>query len=88
MNDHLRVANEVLSIVCMSKTKLERQEIALRLPELDGEDWIDDEEWLTIHEKALLEARLAAYAKNPDAGSTWEEVQGRILSRLSNQPNG
>ncbi len=82
----MRVANEVLSIVCMGKTKLERQEIALRLPEL--EDWIDDEEWLTVHEKVLLEARLAAYAKNPDAGSTWEEVQGRILSHLSNQPNG
>jgi hypothetical protein len=25
----------------------------------------------------------AAYAKNPDAGSTWEEVEGRIQARLS-----
>jgi putative addiction module component (TIGR02574 family) len=48
----------------------------MRLAELDNEDWLDDEEPLTIHEKALLEARLAAYAKDPDVGSTWEEVEG------------
>ena len=69
-------------------TKTERQEIRLRLAELDSDDWLDDEEPLTIQEKALLEARLAAYAKDPDAGSTWEEVEGRIQARLSHQPNG
>ena len=53
-----------------------------------SEDWLDDEDPLTIQEKALLEARLAAYAKDPDAGSTWEEVEGRIRARLSRQPNG
>jgi len=68
-------------------TKTERQEIRLRLAELDSEDWLDDEP-LTVQEKALLEARLAAYAKDPDAGSTWEEVEGRIRARLSRQPNG
>ena len=69
-------------------TKTERQEIRLRLAELDSEHWLDDEEPLPVHEKALLEARLAAYAKDPDAGSTWEEVEGRIRNRLSRQPNG
>ena len=69
-------------------TKTERREIRLRLAELDSDDWLDDEEPLTIHEKALLEARLAAYAKDPDAGSTWEEVEGRIRTRLSRQSNG
>jgi hypothetical protein len=69
-------------------TKMERQEIRLRLAELDGDDWLDAEEPLTVHEKALLEARLVAYAKDPDAGSTWEEVEGRIRARLSRQPNG
>jgi putative addiction module component len=70
-------------------TKTERQEIRLRLAELDsGDDWLDDEEPLTVHEKALLEARLAAYAKDPDAGSTWEEVEGRIRARLGCRPNG
>ena len=69
-------------------TKTERQEIRLRLAELDTDDWLDDEEPLTIHEKALLEARLATYAKDPDAGSTWEEVEGRIRAHLNRQPNG
>ena len=45
-------------------TKTERQEIRLKLAELDSDDWLDDEDPLTVQEKALLEARLAAYAKN------------------------
>ena len=69
-------------------TKTERQEIRLRLAELDSDDWLDDEDVLTVQEEALLEARLAAYARDPDAGSTWEEVEGRIRARLSRQPNG
>ena len=68
-------------------TKMERQEIRLRLAELDSDDWLDNEEPLTVHEKALLEGRLAAHAKDPDAGSTWEEVEGRIRARLSRQPS-
>src|ERR1041384_6078816 len=64
-------------------TKTERQEIRLRLAELDSDDWLDDEDPLTVQEKALLDARVAAYAKDPDAGSTWEEVEGRIRARLS-----
>lgn len=64
-------------------TKTERQEIRLRLAELDSDDWLDDEEPLTVHENAILEARLAAYAKDPHAGSTWGEVEGRIRARLS-----
>ena len=69
-------------------TKMERQEIRLRLAELDSDDWLDNEEPLTVREKALLEARLASYAKDPDAGSKWEEVEGRIRARFSRQPNG
>jgi len=69
-------------------TKTERQEIRLKLAELDGDDWLDGEDPLTIHEKAILEARLAAYAKDPEAGSTWEVVEGRVRDRLSRHPNG
>jgi len=69
-------------------TKTERQEIRLRLAELDNEDWLDDEDPLTVQEKALLDARLAAYARDPDAGSTWEEVEGRIRARLNQRPTG
>ena len=67
-------------------TKTERQEIRLKLAELDGEDWFDEEEPLTADEKALLDARLAAYAKDPDAGGSWEEVEGRIRARFSRYP--
>lgn len=61
----------------------ERQEIRLKLAELDGNAWIDGDEPLTAAEKALLDARLAAYEKDPDAGSSWAEVEARIRARLS-----
>jgi hypothetical protein len=64
-------------------TTEERNEIRLRLAELDGDPWFHDEEPLTDAEKAILEARLAAYEKDPDAGSSWAEVEGRIRARLS-----
>jgi len=69
-------------------TKRERQRIRLRLAELDSDDWLEDEDPLTVYEKALLEARLAAYAKDPDTGCTWEEVEDRIRARLNRHPNG
>ena len=56
-------------------TKTECQEICLRLDEHDSEDRLDDEELLMVHERALLDARLAAYAKDPCAGSTWDELR-------------
>ena len=34
---------------------------------------------LTEMQRQELDSRLAAYHKNPDAGSTWEEVKARIL---------
>ena len=61
----------------------ERREIRLKLVELDGDGWLDAEDPLTDAEKALLEARLAAYQRDPDAGSSWEEVEDRIRARLS-----
>jgi len=61
----------------------ERKEILLKLAELDGDSWLDADEPLTDAEKAILKARLAAYEKDPDAGSSWTEVEARIRSRLS-----
>jgi putative addiction module component (TIGR02574 family) len=63
-------------------TPAERQEIRLKLAHLDGEEWLDAADPLTDVEKALLDARLAAYEKDPDAGSSWEEVEERIHARL------
>jgi len=44
--------------------------------------WIDSSDPLTDSEKALLDARLAAYRKDPDAGSSWEDVEARLLAKL------
>ena len=66
-------------------TKTERQEIRLRLAELDSEDWLNDEEPLTVQERALLDERLDAYAKEPDRGSSWREVESRIRARVIRQ---
>lgn len=63
-------------------TPAERDEIRLKLAELDGNDWLDEDDSLTDGEKALLNARLVAYEKDPDAGSSWEEVEARIRARL------
>jgi hypothetical protein len=63
-------------------TPAERQEVRLKLARLDGEDWLDAGDPLTDVEKALLDARLAAYEKDPDGGSSWEEVEARIRARL------
>ena len=64
-------------------TTEERKEIRLKLAEIDGDSWLDTNEPLTDAEKALLEARLAAYEQDPDSGSSWAEVESRIRTRLS-----
>jgi hypothetical protein len=60
----------------------DRDELRLRLLELDREIWTDSSHPLTDSEKALLDARLAAYRKAPDAGSSWEDVEARLLSKI------
>ncbi len=60
----------------------DRDELRLRLLELDREIWTDVSDPLTDSEKALLDARLAAYRKDPDAGSAWEDVESRLLAKL------
>jgi len=81
----------------MSKTEIleelpkltpeDRYEIRLRLAELDGAGWLDDDDPLTNDEKSLLAARLAAYEKDPDAGSSGAEVEGRVRARLNSPAN-
>jgi putative addiction module component (TIGR02574 family) len=59
----------------------DRAEIQARLEDLAGEGWLEAGE-LSPAEKALLEGRLADYERNPDAGSSWQEVEARILANL------
>lgn len=53
----------------------ERQLLIRRLIELDDPP-------MSEADGALLDGRLAAYAQNSDEGSSWEEVENRIRTRL------
>lgn len=63
-------------------TSQERYEIRLKLAELDGQDWLDDDDPLTDEQKALIESRLEAHEKNPETAIPWEEVKARLNRRL------
>ena len=77
----------------MSKTEIlaelpeltpdERFEIRLKLAELDGDRWLDDDDPLTDEQKALLDVRLADMEQNPNASIPWKEVKKRIEASLS-----
>jgi putative addiction module component (TIGR02574 family) len=59
----------------------ELAEVQAKLDELAGEIWHDGGE-LTDADKTVLDAALADYQKNPDAGSSWEDVKARIQAKL------
>ena len=63
-------------------TKEERFEIRLKLAELDGDAWLDDDDPLTDEQKALLEARLAEIERHPDRSIPWNEVKLRLEERF------
>lgn len=63
-------------------TPAERQEVRLSLARLDGEVWLAASEPLLDAEKALLDARLDACERDPDAGSSWDAVEARVHARL------
>jgi hypothetical protein len=75
----------------MSKTEIlaelsnlqpaELAEVQARLDELAGDAWLDGGE-LTKADKKALDAALAEYQANPDAGSSWPEVRSRIEKKL------
>lgn len=59
-------------------TPAERQEILLKLAELDGTVWLDQDDPLTDEDKALIEARMDAYEKNPESAIPWNEFKARV----------
>jgi hypothetical protein len=62
-------------------TAEELAEVQARLDELAGETWLDGGE-LTDTDRVALDAALAEYKKDPDAGSSWQEVEARIRAKL------
>ena len=74
---------EVLKVIKPSEA--ERNELAdiqARLDELAGDAWLDRGE-LSDADKSALDAALAQYQKNPEVGSSWQEVEARIRAKLS-----
>jgi len=63
-------------------TPTEREEIRLKLAELDGTDWLDEDDPLTDAQKALIESRIAAHEKSPETAIPWQEFEARLKRRL------
>ena len=58
----------------------ERRDILERLCELEERDVLNGM-GPTAEEKALLDRESEDYQKTPNAGSSWEEVEARLLNR-------
>ena len=54
----------------------DRREIFDRICEMEERDLLNGN--ATPEEKALLDRELEEYRRNPETGSTWDEVQARI----------
>lgn len=91
LNSSLRV-NLYVKIQDMSKAEIleqlpnltaaERFEIRLKLAELDGETWVDDDDPLTEDQQALLVARLDDMERHPENSIPWDEARKSIESRF------
>jgi len=62
-------------------TREERNEVRLRLAEIDGEQWLDDGE-LTDEERRLIDRRLDECEHNPGSFIPWDEAKSKILASL------
>jgi hypothetical protein len=60
----------------------EREEILLKLVELNGNDWLDHDDPLSNEEKAMLDARLADMEQNPESSIAWIEAKRQIEERF------
>jgi putative addiction module component (TIGR02574 family) len=59
----------------------DREEVRLRLAELDSEEWLDDGT-LTDSQKAVLEARFRDLEANPQSSVPWELAREQLLAAL------
>jgi putative addiction module component (TIGR02574 family) len=73
----LEILNELPKL-----TKEERHEIRVKLAEMDSGGWLDDDDPLTDHDKALIEARMEAHDKTPASSIPWDEFDARLRRRL------
>jgi len=59
-------------------TKRDREEIRLKLAELDGDGWADADDPLTAADKALIEA----HERNPATSIPWKQFEAGLKRRL------
>jgi putative addiction module component (TIGR02574 family) len=59
----------------------ERREILEKLLELEDEGWLDAAD-LTDEERRLIESRLEAHRRDPDAAIPWEDVEAELIARF------
>jgi putative addiction module component (TIGR02574 family) len=64
-------------------TPEERQEILLKLTEIDADLWLDYDDPITQEDKALIEARLDAHEKNPETAIPWDDFKARVSRRIA-----
>jgi hypothetical protein len=65
----------------MGETEIPAEPPKLQPEEPAGKVWFDDG-GLTDDDKTALDAALADYQKNPDAGTPWREALARIQDTL------
>ncbi len=63
-------------------TKRDREQIRLKLAELDGDDWADADDPLTDKDKALIESRIEAHKRDPGTAIPWEKFEEGLKRRL------
>ena len=66
-----------------SLTPEERNEILLKITELDSDLWFDRDDPLTDEDKALIEARIDAHERNPEEAIPWDDLKARLIRRIS-----
>ena len=59
-------------------TKEERFEIRVRLAEMDGDGWLDEDAPLTDAEKQLIDERLAEHETDPRTAISFEEFKTQL----------
>jgi putative addiction module component (TIGR02574 family) len=62
-------------------TPEEREEIRLKLAELDGNAWLDSDDPLSDKQKALLDARLDDLENHPEKSIPWAEAEAQLKAR-------
>jgi hypothetical protein len=60
--------------------------LAVRRNRHVAEGWLDAAD-LTDEERRLIESRLEAHRRNPDAAIPWEDVEAELIARFGNQAN-